>query len=110
MRKKTKGVKMSSLLQVLENKAKSMDVQIKKARTVSIDEATWIKAKRRVDEFPANLDRIAEEIANCENVVQGTFGKCRFQGKCHRNLVTLHSDHNVVYVREVRVNYEPVDM
>lgn len=132
---------MSNLLQVLEQKAKSMDVQITKARTVSIDEATWIKTKKKVEQLPANLDTIAQMIADCDNVVQGSFGKCMFQGKCHRNLVTLqafletkphtifintyvcpehefknvsyvalNNDHNVAYVRELRVNHEPTDL
>lgn len=132
---------MSNLLQVLEQKAKSMDVQIKKARTVTIDEATWIKTKKYVDQLPANLDTIARMIADCENITKGDFGKCKFQGKCHRSLITLqafleqepyqifisayvcpehefknlsyvalNSNHNVAYVRELRVNHEPVSI
>jgi len=81
----------NQLLGALQARAESMDVQIKKAKPMQPQDVAWERLKQNVDNLPANLNTIGKMIVDCENVTQGTFGKCGFQGKCTRQITVVEA-------------------
>jgi len=82
---------MQGILNALENRAQSMDVQIAQAKPLAADDVQWAKLKQVVDSMTANLNEIGQMIVGCKVIKKSPFGKCGFQGKCHRQTTIIEA-------------------
>ncbi len=81
-----------SILDIINQRANSLDVQVAKSKPVSVDELPWIETIRRVNEMPANMGMI-EDIVRSKKAVPGAvidsmYGHCN-KDKCTQDAVRI---------------------
>lgn len=81
---------MGNILDVLEKRAGSLDVQIAKAQPMTADEAAWLQIKAKVDKADTGKSHLEQLLLSAPNMTRSNAsGKCNFQNKCIANCTKL---------------------